>query len=88
LFAQNQTVFKNPVVITGRLVKITKPLRDFTPADKAIPDVRVRDLDGIIGKDEAFEEGAEAPFGANILKRSSFAISIPQPPSWKWNYTR
>ncbi len=80
LYAQNQSVFKNPVVITGRLVKITKPLRDFTPADKAIPDVRVRDLDGIIGKDEAFEEGAEAPFGANILQDPALQMQYPNRP--------
>ncbi|MEI7470999.1 MAG: T9SS type A sorting domain-containing protein [Chitinophagaceae bacterium] len=80
LFAQNQSFFKNPIVLTGRLVKITKPLRDFTPADKAIPDVRVRDLDGIIGKDEAFEEGAEAPFGANILKDPALQMQYPNRP--------
>ena len=68
LQAQDRMIAKNPIVITGRLIRITKPLRDFTLADKAIPDVKVRDLDGIIGKDEAFEEGANAPFGKSIIK--------------------
>ncbi len=61
LQAQKNVVATNPVVITGHLIKITKPLRDFTPADKAIPDIIVRDLNGIIGKDEDFEEGESAP---------------------------
>ncbi|MEP6846980.1 MAG: hypothetical protein ABI861_13295, partial [Panacibacter sp.] len=57
--AQESLIAKNPVIITGKLIRITKALRDFGPADKSIPDVRVRDEDGIIGKDEAFEEGSE-----------------------------
>ena len=48
-YAQDKSVFKDPVVINGQLVKLTKPLRDFTAADAAIPDVRVRDENGIIG---------------------------------------
>src|SRR5437867_1931357 len=59
--AQDRVLVKNPVVVTGKLIKITKPLRDFTPADKAIPDIKVRDENGIIGKDEAFEEGEDRP---------------------------
>ena len=59
--AQKGVIAKNPEVVTGKLIKITKPLRDFTPADKAIPDVKVRDEYGIIGKDEAFEEGEDQP---------------------------
>ena len=55
--AQDKVISSKPVVITGHLIKITKPLRDFKSADKAIPDVKVRNLDGIIGKDEEFEEG-------------------------------
>lgn len=51
---------KSPQVITGTLIKVTKPpLRDFTLADKSIPDVIVRDENGIIGKDEEFEEGSD-----------------------------
>ncbi|MEO8112020.1 MAG: fibronectin type III domain-containing protein, partial [Ginsengibacter sp.] len=57
--AQEAVVAKNPQVITGTLIKVTKPLRDFTLADKSIPDVIVRDEDGIIGKDEEFEEGSD-----------------------------
>ncbi len=52
---------EKPIVITGKLIRITKPLRDFTSLDKMIPDVKVRDEEGIIGKDESFEEGAEPP---------------------------
>lgn len=47
--AQENVIAKNPIVITGQLVKVTKPLRDFTEADKAIPDVKVRDENGVIG---------------------------------------
>ena len=65
--AQDKVIARNPVVITGKLIRITKPLRDFKSSDRLIPDVKVRDLDGIIGKDEAFEEGANAPFGKEIL---------------------
>ena len=57
--AQEAVVAKNPDVIIGQLIKVTKDLRSFTLADKAIPDVRVRDEDGIIGKDEEFEEGSD-----------------------------
>ncbi|MDQ6762148.1 MAG: hypothetical protein M3015_05920, partial [Bacteroidota bacterium] len=57
--AQEAVIAKNPEVITGKLVKITKALRDFTAADKSIPDVIVRDEEGIIGKDEEFEEGSD-----------------------------
>ena len=64
--AQDKVIAGNPVVITGKLIRITKPLRDFKPSDRLIPNVKVRDLDGIIGKDEAFEEGADAPFGKDI----------------------
>lgn len=55
------TQSKGPLVITGKLIGITKPLKDFTTFDKMIPDVKVRDEEGIIGKDEAFEEGTEQP---------------------------
>ncbi|MEP6617427.1 MAG: fibronectin type III domain-containing protein [Ginsengibacter sp.] len=57
--AQVGLLAKKPVVIIGKLVRTTKPLRDYKLSDKAIPDVKVRDEDGIIGKDEAFEEGEE-----------------------------
>ncbi len=57
--AQVSVIAKNPEVITGKLIKVTKDLRNFTSADKAIPDVIVRDEDGIIGKDEEFEEGSD-----------------------------
>ncbi len=57
--AQESVIAKNPEVITGNLIKITKDIRNFTSADKSIPDVIVRDEDGIIGKDEEFEEGSD-----------------------------
>ncbi|MEJ7675911.1 MAG: hypothetical protein WKF59_25230 [Chitinophagaceae bacterium] len=59
--AQNNIIAKNPVVVTGKLIKITRPLREFKPGERTIPNVIVRDLDGIIGKDEAFEEGEDQP---------------------------
>ncbi|MBP6025188.1 T9SS type A sorting domain-containing protein [Ferruginibacter sp.] len=49
LHAQQNATAINPVVITGQLIKITKPLKDFTPDQAAIPDVKVRDENGIIG---------------------------------------
>lgn len=60
-YAQEKIIARNPTVITGRLVKVTGELRNYKLSDKAIPDVIVRDLDGIVGKDEAFEEGVERP---------------------------
>lgn len=57
--AQEALIAKSPEVITGKLIKVTKALRDFTIADKSIPDIIVRDEDGIIGKDEEFEEGSD-----------------------------
>jgi Secretion system C-terminal sorting domain/Fibronectin type III domain/Bacterial pre-peptidase C-terminal domain len=76
--AQQNILAKNPIVITGKLVKITKPLRDFKPSDKAIPDVIVRDLNGIVGKDEDFEEeGPKHPFGAPILQDEALQTNYP-----------
>jgi Secretion system C-terminal sorting domain/Bacterial pre-peptidase C-terminal domain/Fibronectin type III domain len=75
--AQQNANASTPIVITGHLVKVTKPLRDFKASDKAIPDVTVRDMDGIIGKDEAFEEGAEAPFGKSIAKDPALQSAYP-----------
>jgi Secretion system C-terminal sorting domain/Fibronectin type III domain len=49
LHAQQNATAINPVVITGQLIKITKPLKDFTPDQAAIPDIKVRDENGIIG---------------------------------------
>ncbi len=63
--AQENVIARNPDVIVGRLLRITKPLSQMTAADKLVKDVKVRDLDGIIGKDEEFEEGEGAPnFGS------------------------
>ncbi len=75
--AQKDVIAKNPTILTGHLVKVTKALRDFKASDKAIPDIIVRDLDGIIGKDEAFEEGVEAPFGKDILKDPALQTNYP-----------
>ena len=61
VFTSVYAQLKNPVVVTGKLIRTTKPLRDFKPGEKIIPDVIVRDLDGIIGKDEALEEGVDQP---------------------------
>jgi Secretion system C-terminal sorting domain/Fibronectin type III domain len=75
--AQKDVIAKNPTILTGHLVKVTKALRDFKSSDKALPDVIVRDLDGIIGKDEAFEEGTEAPFGKDIIKDAALQTNYP-----------
>lgn len=47
--AQELEFAKNTEVITGQLVRVTKPLRDYKETDKAIPDVIVRDENGMIG---------------------------------------
>ncbi|HMJ47219.1 MAG TPA: hypothetical protein VK498_07810, partial [Ferruginibacter sp.] len=69
--AQDNIVAKNPEVITGHLVKVIPSLRDFKP----VPlnnNIRVRDLDGIIGKDEAFEEGEGIPnYGSAFISDGS-----------------
>lgn len=65
--AQKNVVASNPVVITGHLTRITKPLRDFKAADE-LPFVKVRDLEGIVGKDEEFEEGSNTNFGSDIAR--------------------
>ena len=49
MHAQESVTAINPVVITGQLIKITKPLKDFTPDQAAIPEIKVRDENGIIG---------------------------------------
>ncbi|MEI7733898.1 MAG: T9SS type A sorting domain-containing protein [Ferruginibacter sp.] len=67
IHAQKNVVASNPVVITGHLTRITKPLRDFKAADE-LPFVKVRDLEGIVGKDEEFEEGSNTNFGSDIAK--------------------
>jgi Secretion system C-terminal sorting domain/Bacterial pre-peptidase C-terminal domain/Fibronectin type III domain len=46
--AQQVLPNEEPVVITGQLVKITQPLRDISPTDARIPDVKVRDEEGRI----------------------------------------
>ena len=78
--AQDKIIATNPVVITGHLIKITKPLRDYKPGERAIPDIKVRDLDGIIGKDEEFEEGIGAPRYADnhaFLQDPALQIKYP-----------
>ena len=54
--AQERVLAVNPVVITGQLIKTTGPLRDFRLPAGYNPKI-VRDLEGIIGKDEDLEEG-------------------------------
>ena len=81
--AQQSVIASHPSVITGRLIKVTKALRDMTPADKSIPDVKVRDEDGIIGKDEALEEGNSTPrFPAlnNMIQDPSLQTVYPNRP--------
>ena len=56
LKAQERILATNPTVITGHLIKVTLPLRDFRLPANYNPRI-VRDLDGIIGKDEDLEEG-------------------------------
>jgi hypothetical protein len=78
--AQELVIARDPEVVTGKLIKVTKPLRDFKKSDD-IPYVKVRDEDGIIGKDEAFEEeGAPTIFSANILSDPALQMNYPNNP--------
>lgn len=78
---QGEVIARNPEVITGRLIRTTKPLRDMTPADKLIPAVPVRDMEGIIGRDEAFEEGEGAPnYGSRINRDEALQTVYPNNP--------
>jgi hypothetical protein len=74
----DRVIATNPIVITGKLVKVTKPLREYTAADN-IPFVKVRDENGIVGKDEEFEEGADAP-------RYGTSNNFLQDPALQTNY--
>ena len=67
IIAQDRVVARNPDVIVGQLLRMTKPLSQMTDADKLVKDVKVRDLDGIIGKDEEFEEGEGAPNYGSLI---------------------
>ena len=61
LHAQDAVLARHPTVVTGKLVRVTKALRDMTAADRAMPEKIVRDLNGIIGKDQELEEGTGNP---------------------------
>lgn len=77
---QDKIVARNPVVITGKLIKVTPALRDYHPAPLN-NNVRVRDKDGIIGKDEEFEEGTEAPnFGSRSSGDGALQSAYPNNP--------
>lgn len=81
LAQEDKVVARNPDVITGQLIRVTKPLKQMTAADKLIPDVPVRDLNGIIGKDEEFEEGEAAPnFGSLSNSDGALQRSYPNNP--------
>lgn len=57
---EGKVIARDPEIITGQLVRIAGPLSQMRAGD-GIPFVKVRDENGIIGKDEAFEEGEDAP---------------------------
>ena len=59
--AQEKFIARNPKVITGNLVKITGPVKDFKRDPLTIQDIAVRDEDGIIGEKEEMEELPELP---------------------------
>ncbi|MEO7446350.1 MAG: hypothetical protein ABIT96_00275, partial [Ferruginibacter sp.] len=63
--AQDVVIARNPDVITGRLVKSISSLKNYD-AKPLNNNVKVRDLEGIIGKDEEFEEGDAPNFGSPI----------------------
>jgi hypothetical protein len=82
LSAQQNTVEKALVVITGELVKVTKALKDFKPADASIADIKVRDENGIIGNKRirrvaeyygSQQQTADRALQTNFLNRSSSA---------------
>lgn len=59
--AQENLIAKDPRVITGRLVKITGAVKNFKRNKFTIPDIKVRDEDGIIGENEDMEELPDLP---------------------------
>jgi hypothetical protein len=85
LSAQQNVVGKNPVVITGELIKVTKALRDFKAADASIADVKVRDENGIIGNKRirrvveyygSQQQTADMALQTNFLNRNSSTPGI------------
>jgi hypothetical protein len=75
--AQERVVAKDPEVITGRLIKVTKPLRDFKASDE-IPYVKVRDEKGLLDKPtKVYGENMFKNFGANILQDPALQLSYP-----------
>jgi hypothetical protein len=59
--AQEKYIAKNPKVITGQLIKITGAIKNFKRDQFTIPDIKVRDEDGIIGEEEDMEEMPDLP---------------------------
>ncbi len=54
--AQQNIVSKDPIVITGYLIKTTSPVKNFKRDQFTIADIKVRDDEGIIGEKDEIEE--------------------------------
>ncbi len=75
--AQERVIARDPEVITGKLIKVTKPLRDFTTTDE-IPFVKVRDEKGMLDKpSKTYPAGMFSQFGTDILNDAASQISYP-----------
>lgn len=59
--AQKNFIAKNPLVITGNMISLSEPVKNFKKAASPIADITVRDEDGIIGEKEEMEEAPELP---------------------------
>ncbi len=80
--AQERVLAQNPIVVTGQLIKVTPPLRDFKLPLGYNPKV-VRDLNGIIGKDEDLEEGpnnSKFPTTQNFTEDPTLQKTYPNLP--------
>src|SRR5437016_1213451 len=61
LRGQERIIVKGAKVVTGQLIKISLPVKDFKPSQSPIRNIKVRDNDGIVGEHEEFEEGPNLP---------------------------
>jgi hypothetical protein len=59
--AQENFIAKKPQVITGNLISLSGPVKNFKKAASPIADITVRDEEGIIGEKEEMEEAPELP---------------------------
>jgi hypothetical protein len=59
--AQENIILVNPRVVTGQLIKVTPPVKNFRRDRTTIADIKVRDEDGVIGEKDEMEQSPELP---------------------------